>query len=128
MPVIWLAAAGARRLLVSMSNRRTEDSSTRQSLQVAKIAVMSKLAAGVAHEINNPCGVLLMKLKFLLSIAEEEHLSARAIATLEVAADGGREPFPRFGPAPSRICPASCGGPAILEALSAVDDPFATGR
>ena len=46
---------------------------------------MSKLAAGVAHEINNPCGVLLMKLKFLLSIAEQEHLSARAIATLEVA-------------------------------------------
>jgi signal transduction histidine kinase len=54
-------------------------------LQVAKIAAMSKLAAGVAHEINNPCGVLLMKLKFLLSIAEQEHLSARAIATLEVA-------------------------------------------
>jgi len=68
-----------------MGNRRTEDSSTRQSLQVAKIAAMSKLAAGVAHEINNPCGVLLMKLKFLLSIAEQEHLSARAIATLEVA-------------------------------------------
>jgi hypothetical protein len=45
-----------------------------------------------------------------------------------IAADGGREPFPRYGPAPSRICPASCGGPAILEALSAVDDPFATGR
>ena len=68
-----------------MSNRRTEDSSTRQSLQVVKIVAMSKLAAGVAHEINNPCGVLLMKLKFLLSIAEQEHLSARAIATLEVA-------------------------------------------
>lgn len=80
-----LRRQGARRLIVSMSNRRTEDSSTRQSLQVAKIAAMSKLAAGVAHEINNPCGVLLMKLKFLLSIAEQEHLSARAIATLEVA-------------------------------------------
>lgn len=56
-----------------------------QDEQAAKMAAMSKLAAGVAHEINNPCGVLLMKLKFLLSIADDERLSRRATSTLQVA-------------------------------------------
>ena len=56
-------------------------------MQTEKMAAMCKLAAGVAHEINNPAGVLLMKLKFLLSIADPEGLSARAVSTLKVAVE-----------------------------------------
>ncbi len=41
-----------------------------------------------------------------------------------IAANGGRESLPRHGPAPSRIGPASCGGPAILEELPLPNDPF----
>lgn len=33
--------------------------------------------------------------------------------------------LPRHGPALSRISPASCGGPAILEAPFEANDPFA---
>lgn len=56
-------------------------------LQSERMAAMSKLAAGVAHEINNPTGVLLMKLKFLLSVADQEALSERAVSTLQVAVE-----------------------------------------
>ena len=48
---------------------------------------MGKLAAGVAHEINNPAGVLLMKLKFLLSTAEEAGVPQRAVSILQVSVD-----------------------------------------
>ena len=58
-----------------------------QLVQTEKMAAMGKLAAGVAHEINNPAGVLLMKLEFLLSIATPEGLSERAVSTLSVAVE-----------------------------------------
>ena len=55
-------------------------------LAQAQLIQSEKMAAGVAHEVNNPAGVLLLKLTFLLSIAEEA-LSDCAVLTLQVAVE-----------------------------------------
>ena len=70
--------------MVKLRTRELE-SAQAQLLQSEKMAAMGRLAAGVAHEINNPAGVLFMKLNFLHSIAAEETLSERAVSTLQVA-------------------------------------------
>ena len=70
--------------MVRARTRELEETQA-QLIQSEKMGAMGKLAAGVAHEINNPAGVLLMKLKFLLSVADEEALSHRAASTLQVA-------------------------------------------
>ena len=82
-----LAKAAYTENLEEMVRQRTMELENAQALlvQSEKMAAMGRLAAGVAHEINNPAGVLLLKLKFLHSIAAEEALSERAVSTLQVA-------------------------------------------
>ena len=72
--------------MVRERTRELEEAQT-QLIHSEKLAAMGKLAAGVAHEINNPAGVLLMKLKFLLSTAEEAGVPQRAVSSLQVSVD-----------------------------------------
>ncbi len=75
--------------LEAMVRERTNQLEEAQAklIQSAKLAAVGQLAAGVAHEINNPVGVLLMKLKFLLSVAERENLTQNTMATLDIAVE-----------------------------------------
>ncbi len=73
--------------MVQEQHTRMHEGKQAQLLQAERMTAMAKLAAGVAHEINNPAGVLMMKLKFLLSIADAEGLSERAVSTLNVAVE-----------------------------------------
>ena len=75
--------------LEAMVRERTNQLEEAQAklIQSAKLAAVGQLAAGVAHEINNPVGVLLMKLKFLLSVASRENLTQKTIATLDIAVE-----------------------------------------
>ena len=73
--------------LEDMVDERTRELKITQAqlIHSEKMASLGNLAAGVAHEINNPTGVLLMKLKFLLSIADSEKLSLKTVSSLDVA-------------------------------------------
>jgi two-component system NtrC family sensor kinase len=49
-----------------------------------RLASVGRLAGGVAHEVNNPAGVILGRASFLLSVAEEEGFGAEVVEDLRV--------------------------------------------
>ncbi len=51
-------------------------------VRTERLASIGGLAGGVAHEINNPTGVILTRADYLLRIAAEEKLSAEVIEDL----------------------------------------------
>lgn len=55
-----------------------------QLVQAEKLASVGELAGGVAHEINNPTGVILARASYLVSVADEEGFDPDVIEDLEV--------------------------------------------
>jgi len=52
-------------------------------IRTERLASVGGLAGGVAHEINNPTGVILTRSEFLLRIADEEKFSADVLEDLQ---------------------------------------------
>ena len=73
-----------RESLKDLSESNAELATTRQALISAeKLASMGQLAAGIAHEINNPLGVILLYAKLLLQdtpSTSEQHTDVSLIA------------------------------------------------
>ncbi len=73
-----------RESLKDLSESNAELATTRQALISAeKLASMGQLAAGIAHEINNPLGVILLYAKLLLQDTpsnSEQHTDVALIA------------------------------------------------
>ena len=69
-----VSARTAELTLEIAERRRTEEELRRnqeQLLQAAKMAAVGVLASGVAHEINNPNGLILMDLKLIKDVLED---------------------------------------------------------
>ena len=66
--------------------RRTQELQRAQSqlVHAAKMAGIGQLGAGVAHEVNNPNGIILSRAGYLLSVADEEGLDPDVIEDLEI--------------------------------------------
>ncbi len=63
---------------------RQLDEAQGQLVASEKLAALGQLAAGIAHEINNPNGIILSRASYLLSIADEEGLDPDIIDDVEV--------------------------------------------
>jgi signal transduction histidine kinase len=71
-----------------LAQSREQLDDTREALQHSeKLASMGQLAAGVAHEINNPLGVVLMYAHLLLEQAQEKSQSYKDLAMIASQAD-----------------------------------------
>ncbi|MCC7264294.1 MAG: HAMP domain-containing protein [Candidatus Latescibacteria bacterium] len=58
--------------------------SQRQLLQATKLASVGELAGGVAHQINNPAGIILMRASRLAQEVEQHRLSGEAREDVQV--------------------------------------------
>ena len=61
-----------------------------QLVQAEKLAGIGRLAAGIAHEVNNPTGIVISRAGYLLSVADEEGLDPDVIEDIQVIHDQAR--------------------------------------
>jgi len=71
----------AMALVTDVSERVAQE---RQARHVEKLAALGSLAAGIAHELNNPIGILLSRIELMLLEIEEQPHAAEAVTDLQV--------------------------------------------
>jgi two-component system NtrC family sensor kinase len=71
---ILIVSFAATKFMVKAINRSTKEAEdlNRQLMQASKLASIGELAAGVAHEINNPLAVILTENQVILDLVEGE--------------------------------------------------------
>ena len=71
----------AMAFVTDISGRIEQD---RQMRHVEKLAALGSMAAGIAHELNNPVGIILSRLEVMLLEGEEQHLAPESLVDLQV--------------------------------------------
>ena len=56
----------------------------RQARHVEKLVALGSLAAGIAHELNNPIGIILSRIELMLMEGEEQPAAAESVTDLQV--------------------------------------------
>ena len=67
--------------VTDISGRVEQD---RQMRHIEKLAALGSMAAGIAHELNNPVGIILSRLEVMLLEGEEQHLAPESLVDLQV--------------------------------------------
>jgi signal transduction histidine kinase len=72
-------------LITDVTRRRAQERSARQT---EKLAAFGTLAAGLAHELNNPIGIISSRVELMLLDVEAQSLPAEVAEDLRVVHPG----------------------------------------
>lgn len=77
-----------RQLMQALADKNAElHNMTQQLWQTAKLATMGELAAGIAHELNNPLGIISLRIESLLEKATAGEPGYRALEIISQEVD-----------------------------------------
>jgi PAS domain S-box-containing protein len=71
----------AMAFVTDITERKAMERATRQA---ERLSALGRLSAGIAHEVNNPIGIMTSRIELILMDAEANHLPAETIEDLRV--------------------------------------------
>jgi PAS domain S-box-containing protein len=80
-PIETAAGSAAMALVTDISERRSVELATRQR---EKLATLATLSAGIAHELNNPIGIISSRVELMLQDAVAQPLPDQVVEDLKV--------------------------------------------